>query len=60
MTDARDIRPVLLRGGRVIDPSQDLDRTSSVLLTGGTIAGLPPVRLPTPLTRLEMPEWDRD
>ena len=37
MTDPRDIRPVLLRGGRVIDPSQQVDRTSSVLLTGGMI-----------------------
>ena len=37
MTDTRDIRPVLLRGGRVIDPSQDIDRTASVLLTGGLI-----------------------
>ena len=40
MSDAndRDIRPILLRGGRVLDPSQRIDRTSSVLLTGGMIA----------------------
>ena len=37
MSDARDIRPLLLRGGRVIDPSQDIDRVSAVLLTGGLI-----------------------
>jgi dihydroorotase len=37
MNDARDIRPLLLRGGRVIDPSQDIDRVSAVLLTGGLI-----------------------
>ncbi len=34
----RDLRPILLRGGRVVDPSQSLDRTASVLITGGTIA----------------------
>ena len=34
---ARDIRPVLLRGGRVIDPTREIDRTSSVLLTDGVI-----------------------
>ena len=33
----RDIRPVLLRGGRVLDPAQRIDRVSSVLLTNGTI-----------------------
>jgi dihydroorotase len=39
VSDAKDtdIRPILLRGGRVLDPSQRIDRTSSVLLAGGTI-----------------------
>ena len=33
----RDIRPILLRGGRVVDPAQGIDRVSSVMLTGGTV-----------------------
>jgi dihydroorotase len=31
-------RPILLRGGRVIDPSQRLDKLADVLIQGGTIA----------------------
>jgi hypothetical protein len=34
----RNVRPILLRGGRVIDPSQRIDRTASVLLSGGVVA----------------------
>jgi len=33
----RDLRPILLRGGRVLDPSQGIDRTSNVLLTGEVV-----------------------
>ena len=31
-------RPVLIRGGRVIDPSQGIDATGDVLLQEGVIA----------------------
>ena len=37
-TADRDLRPILLRGGRVIDPSQRIDRSASVLITEGIIA----------------------
>jgi len=33
-------RPLVLRGGRVIDPSRDLDETADVLIQDGKIAGL--------------------
>ena len=33
----RDVRPILLRGGRVLDPAQRIDRVSSVLLSGGVV-----------------------
>ena len=33
-------RPVLLQGGRVIDPSRDLDETADLLIQDGTIAGV--------------------
>ncbi|MEX0678984.1 MAG: dihydroorotase [Pirellulales bacterium] len=33
-----DERPILLEGGRVIDPSQGLDRTMNLLIEGGRIA----------------------
>jgi dihydroorotase len=33
-----DLRPILLRGGRVIDPSQRIDRAASVLIAEGIIA----------------------
>ncbi|HEX3727413.1 MAG TPA: dihydroorotase [Pirellulales bacterium] len=33
-----DLRPILLEGGRVIDPSQKMDRTTNVLVEGGRIA----------------------
>lgn len=33
-------RPILLRGGRVIDPSQDLDETRDLLLADGNVVGL--------------------
>ena len=36
------MRPVLLTGGRVIDPSQDLDRVADVLLADGKIAAVGP------------------
>jgi dihydroorotase len=32
--------PVLLRGGRVIDPSRDMDETADVLLQGGKVAAV--------------------
>ncbi len=35
-----DVRPLLLRGGRVIDPSQKLDRVLDVLLVAGKVAGV--------------------
>jgi len=34
--------PLLLRGGRVIDPSRDVDQTADVLIQDGRIAGLGP------------------
>ena len=34
------MRPILLRGGRVIDPSRALDETGDVLITGEVIAGV--------------------
>src|SRR5213593_2946325 len=33
-------RPLVLRGGRVIDPSRDLDQTADVLIQDGKIVGL--------------------
>jgi dihydroorotase len=33
-------RPILLRGARVIDPSQQLDTVADMLIQGGTIAGV--------------------
>jgi dihydroorotase len=35
-----DLRPVLLRGGRVIDPSTGTDTTADVLLADGRVAGV--------------------
>jgi len=35
-------RPLLLRGGRVIDPSRDLDRPADVLVQDGKIAAVEP------------------
>ena len=35
-------RPLLLRGGRVVDPSQGLDEVRDVLLADGKVAGLAP------------------
>ena len=32
--------PLLIRGGRVVDPSQDLDGTNDVLIVEGLIAGV--------------------
>ena len=34
---ARDGRPVLLRGGRIVDPSQGLDAVGDVLVAGGRV-----------------------
>ena len=36
-SSSRDARPILLRGGRVIDPAQGIDRVSNVLLSGGSV-----------------------
>ena len=33
-------RPLLIRGGRVLDPSQDLDATRDVLVVDGLVAGV--------------------
>ena len=33
------MRPVLLRGGRIVDPSQSLDEVGDILLRDGTIVG---------------------
>ena len=33
-------RPLLIRGGRVLDPSQDLDETRDVLIVDGLVAGV--------------------
>src|SRR5258708_21749285 len=35
-----DLRPVLLAGGRLLDPSQRLDETGDVLVAGGVIEGI--------------------
>ena len=34
------MKPLLLRGGRLIDPSQNLDERGDLLITGGDIAGI--------------------
>src|SRR2546425_12695795 len=34
------MRPLVLRGGRVIDPSRGLDQTTDLLLQDGKIAGI--------------------
>ena len=34
------MKPLLLRGGRVVDPSQDQDGLADLLLLDGKIAGL--------------------
>ena len=33
-------RPLLLKGGRVIDPSRDVDQISDLLVQDGKVAGL--------------------
>ena len=35
-----DTRPILVRGGRVVDPSQGIDRISDLLIHDGSIAGI--------------------
>ena len=35
-----DTRPILVRGGRVVDPSQGIDRISDLLIQDGSIAGI--------------------
>ncbi|MGH7753258.1 MAG: amidohydrolase family protein, partial [Gemmatimonadales bacterium] len=37
-----ELKPILLRGGRVIDPSRNLDRPADVLLTDGTVMAVGP------------------
>jgi len=37
---APDGRPILLRGGRIVDPSQGLDEVGDVLLTDGAVAAV--------------------
>jgi dihydroorotase len=34
------MRPVLISGGRVLDPSQRIDRVADLLLEGGTVTGI--------------------
>jgi dihydroorotase len=34
------MRPLLLRGGRVIDPSRDLDETADLLIQDGQVAAV--------------------
>src|SRR5690349_14892364 len=34
------MKPLLLRGGRLVDPSQNLDERGDLLITGGDIAGV--------------------
>ena len=34
------MRPILIRGGRVLDPSQGIDRVADLLLEGGKVAGI--------------------
>lgn len=36
------MRPLILRGGRVIDPAQDLDRIADLMLVEGRVAALAP------------------
>jgi dihydroorotase len=40
MSPAAKPRTVLLRGGRILDPSQNLDETGDVLLSGGVVEGV--------------------
>ncbi|MGH7477049.1 MAG: dihydroorotase [Longimicrobiales bacterium] len=40
MSAPADARPILLRGGRLIDPSQGLDRTGDILLKDGIVAAI--------------------
>ncbi len=35
-----DLRPVLLAGGRLLDPSQHLDETGDVLVAGGVVEAI--------------------
>ena len=35
-----DVRPILLKGGRVIDPAANLDETTDVLIAEGCIASV--------------------
>ncbi len=34
------MRPILIKSGRVIDPSQDIDRVADLLLEGGKVTGI--------------------
>ena len=35
-----DTRPILVRGGRIVDPSQGVDRVADLLIEGGAISGI--------------------
>ncbi len=35
-----DTRPILIRGGRIVDPAQGLDRVSDLLVEDGKVAGI--------------------
>ena len=37
-----DTRPILVRGGRIVDPSQGIDQVSDLLIEDGAIAGVDP------------------
>ena len=37
-----DTRPVLVRGGRIVDPSQGLDQVADMLIEDGSISGIGP------------------
>ena len=55
--------PILLKGGRVVDPSQELDAVRDVLLTRDEIAGLMANLLVTnspPAGTTKLSEWARE
>lgn len=54
-SDAGGGRPLLLRGGRIVDPSQGLDRRGDLLLREGRVEAVLPVGGPAPA---EAQVWD--